>query len=61
MSDADYLIESLSKDLVLLLIEDFNMDMKTALLLYIHQIPMPSCKIQRPDSIFKVLSTFMIF
>ncbi|WP_459189418.1 hypothetical protein ACGE0T_04895 [Parabacteroides sp. APC149_11_2_Y6] len=31
MSDADYLIESLSKDLVLLLMEDFNMDMKTAL------------------------------
>lgn len=31
MSDADYLIETMSKDLVLLLMEDFNMDMKTAL------------------------------
>ena len=31
MSDADYLIECLSKDLVLLLMKDFNMDMKVAL------------------------------
>lgn len=31
MSDADYLIECMSKDLVLLLMEDFEMDMQTAL------------------------------
>lgn len=31
MSDSDYLIECMVKDLVLLLIEDFQMDMKTAL------------------------------
>ena len=31
MSDADYLIECMSKDLVLLLMEDFGLDMQTAL------------------------------
>lgn len=31
MSDADYLIECMSKDLALLLIEDFGMDVKTSL------------------------------
>ena len=31
MSDSDYLIENIAKDIVLLLMEDFNMDMKTAL------------------------------
>lgn len=31
MKDADYLIECMAKDLVLLLVEDFGMDMKTAL------------------------------
>ena len=31
MRDADYLIECMSKDLVLLLMEDFELDMKTAL------------------------------
>lgn len=31
MSDAEYLIECMSKDLVLLLMEDFEFDMKTAL------------------------------
>lgn len=31
MSDADYLIECMSKDLVLMLMEDFKLDMKTAL------------------------------
>lgn len=31
MSNRDYLIEGLSKDIVYLLIEDFDMDMKTAL------------------------------
>lgn len=31
MTDSDYLIECLTKDLTLLLIEDFGMDMKTAL------------------------------
>lgn len=30
MSDADYLIECMSKDLVVLLMDDFGMDMKTA-------------------------------
>ena len=31
MRDADYLIECMSKGLVLLLMEDFELDMKTAL------------------------------
>lgn len=31
MSDSDYLIENIAKDIVLLLMEDLNMDMKTAL------------------------------
>ena len=31
MSDSDYLIENIAKDIVLVLMEDFNMDMKTAL------------------------------
>ena len=31
MSDSDYLIENIAKDIILLLMEDFNMDMKTAL------------------------------
>lgn len=31
MSNAEYLIECMSKDLVLLLMEDFEIDMKTAL------------------------------
>lgn len=31
MSDSDYLIENIAKDIVLLLMEDFNMDMKTTL------------------------------
>lgn len=31
MSDAEYLIECMSKDLVLLLMEDFEFDIKTAL------------------------------
>lgn len=31
MKDADYLIECMAKDLVLLLVEDLGMDMKTAL------------------------------
>lgn len=31
MNDVDYLIESMSKELVLLLIQDFGMDLKTAL------------------------------
>lgn len=31
MSNTDYLIENLSKDLVFLLMEEFDMDMKTAL------------------------------
>lgn len=31
MSEADYLIECMSKDLVLLLMEDFKLDMKAAL------------------------------
>lgn len=30
MSDSDYLIENIAKDIILLLMEDFNMDMKTA-------------------------------
>lgn len=31
MSDIDYMIECISKDLVLFLIEDFDVDMQTAL------------------------------
>ena len=31
MSDSEYLIENIAKDIILLLMEDFNMDMKTAL------------------------------
>ena len=31
MSDSDYFIENIAKDIILLLMEDFNMDMKTAL------------------------------
>lgn len=31
MKDVDYMIESMAKELVLLLVEDMGMDMKTAL------------------------------
>ncbi len=31
MSEEDFMIEGIAKELVLLLMEDFNMDMKTAL------------------------------
>ena len=61
MSEVDYAIEGLAKDLVLLLMEDFGMDMKSALRTLYTSDTYANCRILKPDFIFRVLAMCMTF